>query len=254
MNAKNELFTKRFINTFKYLNSPIVKELAKHVDPLFAAKRTSIYNEGDPASYFYFTLYGIGKLSRVSADGNEQVFDIFGPGSIFGWDTAFLAQYHEHQVTALNDMSLARLSRQAWQGIQTQLPEESLKIMQIGFLQGRRLLEEDLLGFRTLSLSSKLSRFILNLSITLPHSGDIRNGFILSAPLTHQLIGNRLGVSREAISRELAKMERDGLVLSTRKGLVIKDYHAMVDIANQTSGDRPLSIFPPYAESAQMKH
>ncbi|HYF08370.1 MAG TPA: helix-turn-helix domain-containing protein, partial [Acetobacteraceae bacterium] len=49
----------------------------------------------------------------------------------------------------------------------------------------------------------------------------------VSPPIPQHVMGARIGARREAVSRELAALEREGFVAVTRRGVTLLDPHGL---------------------------
>jgi CRP-like cAMP-binding protein len=56
----------------------------------------------------------------------------------------------------------------------------------------------------------------------------VNGGVITNAP-THEVISNFIGANREAVSRVIAKLNRDGVIMSKRGVITINDVDALMD-------------------------
>src|SRR6478672_5398414 len=183
--ATRAVFDKRAIlqnhPLFGALGSGLIEQLSAHAASKRIKRGTTIFSKGDQGSCLYAVCSGQVKITVPSGEGKDAVFNLIGPGQIFGE----IALLDGGQRTA--DAVAARDS------------EILIKLIEILCSRLRHTSEqvEDVIF---LDLPARLAKALLRLAGT-----DTRNLKIL---ITQSELGQIIGVSREATNRQLRDWEK----------------------------------------------
>ena len=175
-----------------------------------------------PFSVFYIQK-GFVKFYGLNDDGDEQLVGIDRPGDIFpiGWtlgkhDTAFYL--HE----ALSPVTLSLLPRESFLKFLKEKPELSYELY-TGLVDRYMALSS-----RINSMLQSGARYKLLFSLRYlatrygkPYPLSPRKLVIDDFAITHQMIANMIGLSRETVSIEMKKLARDGFITQRIRRLVV---------------------------------
>lgn len=180
-----------------------------HNDPMGRAMdvppRTVIIDEGDPARSVYKIQAGQVMLSRLLPDGRRQIFELLGPGSIFGVTPN---QRHDSVAESLTDTKLSIFERSWLNHIPT--IETSL----VHCLEAQICALHDhavLLGRKT--ATERVSTYILNLvNGQGEKSEQAQSHVFVIVPMTRSEIADYLGLTLETVSRAFSRLKRLGVI------------------------------------------
>ena len=179
---------------------------ARHAD---FAKGAAIANAGSRLDRFGLVLKGSVQVSSEDIDGSVVIMNAVPAGGTFGESLCWLSVPEiPVRVTALSDSRVLWLSPDFFRS--DELPGEPL----------RRLLRGNFishLASRTLSMNDRiqiLSRLSLREKLAVFFSLSSKGGTVRSfdVPFDRESLAVYLGVNRSALSRELAKMKREGII------------------------------------------
>src|SRR5258708_37448073 len=88
-----------------------------------------------------------------------------------------------------------------------------------------RIHSERLLNLEYRSVRERLISFLLTMSGRF--GKETEAGLVIEVPLRHQDIASSINASRETASREIAVLERKGLIANKNSYVVLKDVPAM---------------------------
>lgn len=198
-------------------------------DPTFYKKGEIILRGGDMPQGVYFLKKGYVKLDSVSKEGKELTLIIYKPEEFFPvvW-TFFGDRTSIYSFEAITDCEILRVSRGEFL--------EFINSNQVVFLEVTKgiiarfqiaLRRMEYLAFG--NASAKLASILL---ICAKDFGVQKNKEVeLQIPLTHKEIANLVGVTRETVSLELKKFDRQGLIGYRGKFMVIKDHDGLEEKA-----------------------
>jgi CRP-like cAMP-binding protein len=88
-----------------------------------------------------------------------------------------------------------------------------------------RIHSERILNLEYRSVRERLVSFLLTMAGRF--GKETEEGTIIEVPLRHQDIGSSINASRETASREIAILERKGLIAAKRSYIILKDLEAL---------------------------
>ncbi len=172
-----------------------------------------IFEELDCARFFFIVLTGSVKLYKTSDEGREIVFKIMRHGDYFCCTPIFLADGYSVNALSLEDSTLIEIPSADFKRLLSQsVGEMGLKIISGLCARIRHLsdLVEDL-AFR--DIEQRVILTLLRLTEERP-SQDNRVALIA----THQDIASMTGTVREVVSRTMARLKKEGIIVETRVG------------------------------------
>lgn len=163
-----------------------------------------IVNEGDRADTLYFVLSGQVKVFVAAEDGREIVLCVQGPGTYFG-DMMLGDGLRSASVMSLEPCRLAALARDVFRDFLVRHPDTALAL--IGSLVRRtRLMNDQVRDLALLSAYGRLGKLLLSLA------RKVEGRLVVEERLTQQEIGDRIGTSREMVSRLFKDLKSGGYV------------------------------------------
>ncbi|HKO13876.1 MAG TPA: Crp/Fnr family transcriptional regulator [Acidobacteriaceae bacterium] len=183
-----------------------------------------VFSEGEPCEGFYVVLTGKIRIFKTSANGREQVLAIEGPGSSVAELPVFDGGPYPASVSAVEDSLILFISRQDLRAFCLEHPEVALKMLAVVGARLRRLvgiIEE--LSFTT--VRQRLVAALVRLAQTAGRKTP--QGLEFDLPGTHQEIAHQLGTVRELVSRNLMRLQAEGLVHVSARSIVVPDLPAL---------------------------
>jgi len=205
---------------FSGLSENELKFIAGRVVPRKFAPSQVVFNEGDACSGLYVVAAGHIRIFKTSASGREQVLSIDGPGSSVAELPVFDGGNYPASVAAIDDVELLFVSRQDFHELCLTHPQVALKVLRVVGARLRRLvgiIEE--LSFTT--VRHRLAAAILRLA----HKEGKRtaDGIVITLPDNNQELASQIGTVRELVSRNLSRLQAEGLIDIDGRKITIRD-------------------------------
>jgi len=185
-----------------------------------------IFSEGDPCAGLFVVQSGNARIFKSAASGREQVLAIEGPGSSVAELPVFDGGSYPASAQALNDATMLFISKQAFQSLCLQHPEVALKVLKVVGARLRRLvgiIEE--LSFTT--VRHRLTALLLRLAKDAKKNSDGAVAIVLG--VTNQELAAQLGTVRELVSRNLSRLQAEGLIQMDGRTIVIPDVSKLAE-------------------------
>lgn len=187
------------------LADPLVRELARGGQVRSMARNTVFIDEGDKGDSLFVILSGRVKVFVADADGREMVLDIHGPGDYVG-ELALDGRPRAASVMAMEPTVCSVLTRDALRTAIIANPDLAMNL--IGTLIERlRIATEKVRNLALMDVYGRVARLLLSLAVEQP---DGR--MVVPERLTQQDIADRVGASRDMVSRIFKDLTTGGYV------------------------------------------
>ena len=181
------------------------------------SKGSTIFAPGDTPDALYVLLSGLVTLSHLSEGGQESILRVFGPGDVFG-ELFLTVPARPFLARALTPCVVTVIPGKTFLHLLSTIPR-------IGFnftcVLSRHLAEMALdRGLSSHKWSSQRLALTL-LKLGAAHGVEERAGRAVALPLTHQILADMIGTSRETVTRHLRRLKQQGIVSQRGRTLVI---------------------------------
>lgn len=183
-----------------------------------------LFSEGEPCHGLHIIARGKVRIFKTSAGGREQVLAVNNPGESVAELPVFDGGPFPASAVAMEDTQIAFISRRDFQAYCMEHPEVALKVLATVGSRLRRLvgiIEE--LSFTT--IRQRLITALLRLAES--EGTTTERGIQFQLPASHQELANQLGTVRELISRNLMRLQAEGLLEVDGRQIVVKDLKGM---------------------------
>jgi CRP/FNR family cyclic AMP-dependent transcriptional regulator len=212
------------IPIFSDLSDSELNSLAQRAVPRHYAAGEVVFAEGERCLGLYVVEAGQIRIFKSSPGGREHVLSIDGPGSSVAELPVFDGGDYPASVAAIENATLLFVSRQDFQALCLAHPEVALKVLRVVGGRLRRLvgiIEE--LSFTT--VRHRLASFLLRLAQREgKHTGE---GIEVTLPASNQEVASQIGTVRELVSRNLGRLQAEGVLRINGRNVVIRDSKAL---------------------------
>lgn len=179
-----------------------------------------IFQEGELCAGMFVVESGSVRIFKTSPGGREQVLALDGPGSSIAELPVFDGGNYPASASAVGEARLVFISKQDFRALCLQHPEVALKVIKMVGSRLRRLvgiIEE--LSFST--VRHRLAALLLNLA----RRGGTRTaaGIEFTLPATNQELASMIGTVRELVSRNLSRLQSEGIVRMEGRTVIVPD-------------------------------
>ena len=206
------------------LSEEEIRSLVSKVTMRHFAAGELLFSEGEPCRGLYIIAAGRVRIFKSSASGREQVLAVNGPGEAVAELPVFDGGNYPASVLALEATEIAFIAQQEFRGFCLEHPEVALKMLAAVGARLRRLvgiIEE--LSFTT--VRQRLVAVLLKLA---EGSGrKTARGLLVELPGTHLELAHQLGTVRELISRNLQRLQAEGLLEVDARQVLVRDVEGL---------------------------
>jgi len=171
----------------------------------------------DPSDDVFFVLSGSVRVAMRTPGGRELILDDIPAGRFFGEMAAIDGALRSASVTALHRSRICRVPGPVFVALLAEAPDLARRLMRV-LVQRIRESNSRLLELTTLDIRHRLYADLLRAAGPALADGTR----VISPPPVQQIIASRIGGRREAVSREIARLLREGVLKRGRGALVLR--------------------------------
>lgn len=183
-----------------------------------------IIRPGELPNNVFFIESGLVKAFNISKYGEENLLIIRKSHEVFPLIWALTGQEREIIYQAMAPTIVWRIERQKYLDYLHSHPTAMLPILDM-VTEMYRIHSERILNLEYRTVRERLVSFLLTMSHRFGQ--ETEDGLIIDVPLRHQDIASSINASRETASRELAKLEKKGLIETKQFYITLKDTEAL---------------------------
>jgi len=190
-------------------------------------KDTVVFFENEEGDFFFTILEGRIKVTILGDDGREVILSVLGPGDFFGEMALLDNEPRSATAIAVEESELLSLHRSDFQSVLND--NKSITSALIRVLSARlRRANHQISTLALLDVYGRVARVIVDMARE--EGKRLRDGRIAFRRATHQEIANRIGTTRETVTRMLKDLERQGLIHVEGKEIVVQpDFEKVFD-------------------------
>jgi CRP-like cAMP-binding protein len=193
----------------------------------------TIVDHLDASQDVYFITAGEARVSIYSVSGKAVTFSDLGPGDIFGEYAAIDGAPRSASIEARTSCQVASMSAVAFRELLEAEPAVALTLLR-QLVTKVRTLTTRVYEFSALAVSNRIHAEVLRLAKLA--AGEGKSATIEPAP-THAEIASRTSTHREAVTRELNRLSRAGVIERRGRNLFVKDLARLAAMVHEATGE-----------------
>jgi len=174
---------------------------------------SSLYREGEKGEYIYTIRSGMLKLESSLPDGTTKIVRLLNMGDVTGLE-AIVGESYSHSAVALESGEICRIPVEVIHNLQKQSPGLCNELM-IRWNKALTLADEWLVDLHSGPARRRVTRLVSYVESNSPHASE----FLLPS---RDDMSSILGLTKETVSRLVAELKRDGVLLDLGNGFFEK--------------------------------
>ena len=198
------------------------------------------YEQGEPVVGYldssddvFFVANGEVGVTIYSVAGQAVSFRTLGAGDIFGEYAAIDGGPRSASVEARTSCLIASMSAKAFRKLLRTEPAVAEAVLK-GLVRNVRALTKRVYEFSTLAVNNRIHAELLRLASLAPREGK---GARLNPAPTHAEIASRISTHREAVTRELNRLARIGIIERKSGTLLVRDLDRLAAMLHEMTGE-----------------
>ena len=209
----------RTVPLFSELSDADITSLGRLASRRRYPKDTVVFFENEEGDFFFMIVEGRIKVTILGDDGREIILSMLSPGDFFGEMALLDNEPRSATAIAVEESELLSLHRTDFQGVIGDNPAISAALIKVLSTRLRRA-NHQISTLALLDVYGRVARVILDMARE--EGRRLKDGRIAFRRATHQEIANRIGTTRETVTRMLKDLERQGLVKIEGRELVLQ--------------------------------
>ena len=216
---------------FRNLSESDFHDVAEYFSPRHFAEDEFLFLEGDSATIYYLILSGRVKILQTSIEGDQVILHLLGPGDIVGALPTLGAGNYPGCAQAIEPVEAGCIHSDGFEDLLCQYPQICLNLLRFATAK----LQETHKRLREMSTERVERRIARTLSRLASQVGkSVSKGILVDAPLSRQDLAEMTGTTLYTVSRTLKAWEREGIVSTGRKPVLILKPHALAAIGEDS--------------------
>jgi CRP/FNR family transcriptional regulator, cyclic AMP receptor protein len=209
----------RNVPIFSELSDADVATLARVATRRRYPKDTVVFFENEEGDFFFMILEGRIKVTILGDDGREIILSVLSAGDFFGEMALLDNEPRSATAIAVEESELLSLHRTDFQNVIAD--NKAIMSALIKILTARlRRANHQISTLALLDVYGRVARVMLDMAKE--EGKRLKDGRIAFRRATHQEIANRIGTTRETVTRMLKDLERHGLIRVEGKEIVLQ--------------------------------
>jgi CRP/FNR family transcriptional regulator, nitrogen oxide reductase regulator len=210
---------------FSRLARPQIREILDQATPKRHAEGAEVFREGEEADRFFLLLDGYVRVLRTTPAGDQMVLRHIAPGSLIGIAQALGRTTYPATAAAASEALTLSWPARLWP---TFIERYEGFATETWATLGRRMqeLNDHLAELATKAVEQRVASAVLRM---VNQTGrKVEGGIEIAFPVTRANIAEMTGTTLHTVSRLLSAWEKDGIVESRRKHIVVTAPHKLV--------------------------
>ncbi|HET7271218.1 MAG TPA: Crp/Fnr family transcriptional regulator [Rubrobacter sp.] len=195
--------------------------------------KDTIFTPGDPDDQLYFLLSGTVRLYKIYGEYKEATTALLRDGGVFGKLNLVEGRWQDVFAEALTEARVASIQKASIERVIKSDPGFALKLFS-SFSERLRQSDEVIESLLHREVSTRLATLLINLGERFGENNGA--GVVIDVRLTHQDLANMIASTREAVSKVMSELQREGVIESRNRRIVILNGDALAEHASQMSG------------------
>jgi len=177
-----------------------------------------VIRPGETPSGIFYVVKGLVKAYDITKYGEENLLIIRKQGEVLGMTWAITGENRNIIYSTLAQTELLQISREQFVTFLNSNPEAAMPLIDM-LVNMYRVHSDRILTLEYRSVRERLVSFLLTTARRFGEN-EGENVVMLNVPLKHQDIASSISATRETTSRELATLERQGLISRDKQSII----------------------------------
>lgn len=187
----------------------------------------------DTSTNVLILIDGHARIVIYSPDGKVVSFRDIGPGEMFGEFAAIDQGPRSASIEALETCTIASIPGETFRNFLLEEPAVMMELLRHLVAEVRRLTNR-IYEFSAFAVRNRIQAELLRLAKET--SQDEESILIRPAP-THSDIASRISTHREAVSREISRLSKMGLIEKVGRDIRITDVSQLEELVHEATGE-----------------
>lgn len=225
--SKCEQCIVREFSSLKALNKDELLKIANCKSSYIIKKGEPIFEEGENVNGIYCIKDGVCKLSKLSANGKDQIVKLVSKGELLGQRSMISDEPVNLSAIALEDMEVCFIPKSEIMGLFNQNNNFSMNVMK-AICGDLKEADDHMVNMAQKTVKERLAETLLYLKDTFGTNDDQS----LKTQLSREELASIIGTATESCIRLLSDFNKNGLIEIKGKKIFLKNVAKLIKEAN----------------------
>ncbi|NNE76200.1 MAG: Crp/Fnr family transcriptional regulator [Pricia sp.] len=188
-------------------------------------KGESIFDEGEKLPGVYCVRNGVSKLSKLSANGKDQIVKLATKGQVLGQRSVIVEETANLSATAVDDMEVCFIPKESIVHTLNTNPNFAVEVLR-HMAHDLKEADDVIVNMSQKTVKQRMAEAFLYLKTNF---GEDENGFLLLT-LSREDIANVVGTATESCIRIISEFKKKGLLKTSGKKIAIANEKELKNI------------------------
>jgi CRP-like cAMP-binding protein len=190
-------------------------------------KGEALFEEGDKLDGVYCVRGGVSKLSKLSANGKDQIVKLASKGEVIGQRSVIAEENVNLSAIAVSDMEVCFIPKEGIVNTLQTNPNFTLEVLR-HMAHDLKEADDVIVNMSQKTVKQRIAQAFLYLKTNF---GEDKNGY-LNLTLSREEIANVVGTATESCIRLISEFKKKDLIKTSGKKIGIADEKALQDMVN----------------------
>lgn len=225
MESRCENCIVRQFNSLRAMSKEELKQVSDSKTTRTIKKGEPLFEEGDKLNGVYCVRNGVSKLSKLSANGKDQIVKLASKGEVLGQRSVISQEITNLSAVAVNDMEVCFIPKESINNTLQKNPNFTLEVLR-HMAHDLKEADDVIVNISQKTVKQRMAEAFLYLQ---NNFGEDADGF-LALTLSREDISNVVGTATESAIRIISEFKKKGLIQTSGKKIGIKDERRLHEI------------------------
>ena len=196
-----------------------LKKLADNLSVETAARNQIVFDQGDDAKLVYLLLSGVAKLSHSGDHETETIVSLLPAGRFFGLDSLIPRSHYALRCEAFEDCTIGSIEPKTLIELFSVTSYQAFLSGYVAVFHPSRAAYIHCVGGIGVDVRRRLAMELLNLADRFGAAD--RRGISIALNLSHELLANLVGASRQQVTEYLNEFDHDRIIFRAGRRIII---------------------------------
>lgn len=217
----------RQFNSLRAMSKEELKKVSDTKSSKTIKKGDILFEEGEKLNGVYCVRSGISKLSKLSANGKDQIVKLATKGEVMGQRSVIAEETANLSAIAVDDMEVCFIPKESIVNTLHQNPNFTFEVLR-HMAHDLREADDVIVNMSQKTVKQRIAEAFLYLK---NNFGEDKDGY-LRLVLSREDIANVVGTATESCIRIISEFKKKGLLKSSGKKLGITDAKKLQDLVD----------------------
>lgn len=215
----------RKFNSLRAMNREELKKVSDSKRALRIKKGEIIFREGDKLDGVFCVSEGVSKLSKLSANGKDQIIKLASKGEIMGQRSVIVEESTNLSAVAVSDMKVCFIPKEIISDTLSTNPNFAVEVLR-HMAHDLKEADDVIVNMTQKTVKQRIAEAFLYLR---KNYGEDSEGF-LALRLTREDIANVVGTATESCIRVISEFKKRGLIKTSGKRIKVANEKKLLDM------------------------